>query len=56
MMSLMLIKVRNTNGGYVYAVNDIMRLERFVVMGCEGGSYYANEERLAREKVQALQR
>ena len=40
----------------MYAVNDIMRLERFVIMGCEGGSYFVMEEKLASENVQALQR
>ena len=56
MVSLMLIQVCNTKGGYVYAVNDIMRLERFVIMGCEGGSYFTMEEGVAREDVQSLQR
>ena len=40
--------------GYVYALDDIKRLERYVIMGCEGGSYYVTEERLDRENAQAL--
>lgn len=48
--------VRNAMGGYVYALDDIKRLERFVIMGCEGGSYFVMEEKLAKENVQALSR
>ena len=40
----------------MYALDDIKRLERFVIMGCEGGSYFVMEEKLSKENVQALQR
>ena len=43
-------------GGYVYAVDDMKMLERFIIMGCEGGTYFVLEEKLARENVQALDR
>ena len=50
------VQVRNAMGGYVYALDDIKRLERFIIMGCEGGSYFVMEEKLSKENVQALQR
>ena len=40
----------------MYAVDDMKMLERFIIMGCEGGSYFVLEEKLARENVQALDR
>lgn len=47
-------QVQNNAGGYVYAVDDMKRLERFIIMGTEGGSYYVKEEELKRENVKCL--
>ena len=35
--------VPNSSGGYAFAVDDWVRLDRFLILGCEGGSYYATE-------------
>lgn len=43
-------------GGYVHALDDWGRLDRFLVLGSEGGTYYASEARLTRECAQAVQR
>jgi 60 kDa SS-A/Ro ribonucleoprotein len=43
--------VRNTAGGAAYPVDDWKRLERFLVLGSEGGSYYATERALTRENA-----
>ena len=32
--------VRNAAGGYVFPVTDWIRLERFLILGTEGGTYY----------------
>jgi 60 kDa SS-A/Ro ribonucleoprotein len=49
-------QVPNSAGGYAWAVDDWTRLRRFLVLGSEGGSYYASEWTLTRENAQALER
>jgi 60 kDa SS-A/Ro ribonucleoprotein len=46
--------VENSAGGAAYPVDDWTRLERFLVLGSEGGSYYASERKLTREGAQAV--
>ena len=36
-------QVPNSAGGFAWAVDDWTRLGRFLVLGSEGGSYYASE-------------
>lgn len=48
--------VKNSYGGYVHQVDDMKRLERFVIMGTEGGTYTIGEIRLQRQNIQALTR
>lgn len=33
-------QVRNSGGGYSRAVDDWTRLDRFLILGAEGGTYY----------------
>ena len=47
-------QVRNSAGGYSYPVDQWRRLERFLILGSEGGSYYASERTLTRENVDAV--
>jgi 60 kDa SS-A/Ro ribonucleoprotein len=49
-------QVANSAGGYAWAVDDWTRLRRFLVLGSEGGSYYASESILTRENAQAVER
>ena len=35
--------VPNSAGGHAFPVDDWTRLDRFLVLGSEGGSYYAAE-------------
>jgi 60 kDa SS-A/Ro ribonucleoprotein len=49
-------QVPNSAGGYVWAVDDWTRLRRFLILGSEGGSYYASEWTLTRENAQAVER
>jgi 60 kDa SS-A/Ro ribonucleoprotein len=49
-------QVPNSAGGYAWAVDDWMRLDRFLVLGSEGGSYYASEPKLARANAEAVLR
>lgn len=48
--------VANDAGGYVYALDDWARLDRFLILGTEGGTLYAGEARLTRENAEAVQR
>jgi 60 kDa SS-A/Ro ribonucleoprotein len=45
----------NSAGGYSWAVDVWARLRRFLILGSEGGSYYASEWSLTRENAQAVE-
>src|ERR671923_1874221 len=49
-------QVPNSAGGFAWAVDDWTRLRRFLILGSEGGSYYASEWTLTRENAQAVER
>jgi 60 kDa SS-A/Ro ribonucleoprotein len=49
-------QVPNSTGGFAFAVDDWTRLDRFLILGSEGGSYYATERKLTRENAQAVLR
>ncbi|MFC6592018.1 TROVE domain-containing protein [Deinococcus lacus] len=36
-------QIQNNAGGYVYRVSDEARLTRFLVLGTDGGTFYASE-------------
>jgi 60 kDa SS-A/Ro ribonucleoprotein len=44
----------NSAGGFAWAVDVWTRLRRFLILGTEGGSYYAGEWDLTRENTQAV--
>lgn len=44
-------QVPNSAGGYAFPVDDWVRLDRFLILGSEGGSYYAGERHLTRENA-----
>jgi 60 kDa SS-A/Ro ribonucleoprotein len=46
--------VPNSAGGYSFALDDWKRLDRFLVLGSEGGSYYASERKLTLENAEAV--
>ena len=48
--------VPNSAGGYAYAIDDWARLDRFLVLGSEGGSYYAGERVLTRDNAAGVLR
>jgi 60 kDa SS-A/Ro ribonucleoprotein len=49
-------QVKNSAGGYVFPVDDWKRFERFLVLGSEGGSYYASERTLTVANAEAVRR
>ncbi len=46
--------VPNSAGGYAFVVDDWTRLDRFLILGSEGGSYYATERTLTVENAAAV--
>ncbi|KAI0224559.1 60 kDa SS-A/Ro ribonucleoprotein [Lamellibrachia satsuma] len=49
-------QVENHNGGYVYQVDDLVRLARLFCLGTEGGTYYIGDEQLKVENAQCITR
>ena len=49
-------QVINDAGGFVYPVDDAVRMHRFLIMGSEHGSHYQNERTLTKENTHAVQR
>ncbi|MFH2005719.1 MAG: TROVE domain-containing protein, partial [bacterium] len=49
-------QVKMRSGGFGWAVDDWVRLDRFLVLGCEGGTYYVGERKLTRESAEAVLR
>lgn len=49
-------QVQNEAGGYTWAVDDWKRLDRFLILGNEGGTYYVNEHKLTIENAEAVRR
>ncbi len=49
-------QVPNSAGGFAYPVDDWKRLDRWLVLGAEGGTYYASEQKLSRENAEAVVR
>ncbi len=44
-------QVQNSGGGFSYQLDDWGRLDRFLILGSEGGSYYASEKKLTKENA-----
>lgn len=49
-------EVKNNAGGYVFAVSDTSRLERFLILGTDGGTYYVGERKLTNENINFLRK
>lgn len=49
-------QVPNSAGGYSFAVNDWVALQRFLILGTEGGTYYIKEQALTVQNALAVQR
>lgn len=45
----------NSAGGYTFEVDPWTRLNRFLILGCEKGTYYASEQKLTVENFKNLQ-
>jgi 60 kDa SS-A/Ro ribonucleoprotein len=49
-------QVKNAAGGYAWEVDDWARLDRFLILGSEGGTYYASERDLTVANAEVVRR
>lgn len=49
-------QARNAAGGFSFVLSDRDRLERFLILGTEGGTYYVGERELSLDNAACLQR
>ena len=49
-------QVKNSAGGFVFALDDRKRFDRFLILGTEGGTYYASERQLTVENAEVVVR
>jgi 60 kDa SS-A/Ro ribonucleoprotein len=47
---------RNEAGGYTFLVDDWLRLDRFLILGTAGGTYYSGERELTLENAAVVRR
>ncbi len=43
--------VKNSAGGFTFEVDEWTKLDRFLILGTEGGSYYASEKKLTTDNI-----
>lgn len=48
-------QVKNSAGGYVFQIDQWKQLERFLILGSDGGTYYATPQKLTRENAKVVQ-
>ena len=48
--------VPNSAGGFTYQLDDWGRLDRFLILGTEGGTYYASEKKITLENAKVVER
>lgn len=49
-------QVPNNAGGFVFEVGDWSQLDRFLILGAEGNTYYVEERKLVQDNAKAVQR
>ncbi|MCO5206538.1 MAG: TROVE domain-containing protein [Anaerolineae bacterium] len=49
-------QVANDAGGFAWAVDDWVRLDRFLVLGSEGGTFYVKPQKLTVDNAEAIMR
>lgn len=47
-------QIENSAGGFAFGIDDFSHLRRFLILGTEGGTYYASERDLTRENAELL--
>lgn len=49
-------QIQNNAGGHVYKVDEFEQLERFIILGSEGGTYYSGEREFTKENTKGVQK
>lgn len=49
-------QIANSAGGYFYAIDDWARLDRFLILGTDAGTYYVDPATLTKENAEVVQR
>jgi 60 kDa SS-A/Ro ribonucleoprotein len=49
-------QVANSEGGYVFKLDDWKQMERFLILGSEGGTYYIKEQKLTADNAASVLR
>lgn len=49
-------QVQNSAGGYAFTITDEQRLDRFLLLGADGPTYYASAQKLSRENAECVLR
>jgi 60 kDa SS-A/Ro ribonucleoprotein len=49
-------QVKNNAGGFAFQLNDWQRLDRFLILGTEGGTYYVGEDKLTEDNAEVVRR
>jgi len=49
-------QARNSAGGFSFVLDDMSRVRRFLILGCEGGTYYTSERKLGLDNAKAISR
>lgn len=47
-------QVKNSAGGYTFTGSDKTRLDRFLILGTDGGTYYTSEKALTKQNIDFL--
>jgi 60 kDa SS-A/Ro ribonucleoprotein len=47
-------QVKNNAGGYVYQIDLMQQLQRFLVLGSDKGSYYVGAHKLTKDNLSSL--
>jgi 60 kDa SS-A/Ro ribonucleoprotein len=47
-------QVRNSAGGYSFEVTDWVKLDRFLILGTESGSYYATAQKMTQDSAKVI--
>jgi 60 kDa SS-A/Ro ribonucleoprotein len=47
-------QAKNSAGGFSFTLDVWARLDRWLILGCEGGTYYASEQKLTRENAETV--
>jgi 60 kDa SS-A/Ro ribonucleoprotein len=49
-------QVKNNAGGFTFKVSDKSRLERFLILGTDGGTYYVGEQKHTSQNIEFLRK